>query len=161
MSVPALSELSTLFSNEHSTLQQLQSVLEAESSALLDRDMLAIEGTAQQKVTALNAYQKQVNARLSFLLEHKFEGSEQGLLTLISSYPSDTQNPLIDQWHTLKQGFEDVIMQNERNGIVIFHSQLRNRNLLNILHGSKNEPNLYNGSGAAKGQSQRQSLGEA
>jgi flagellar biosynthesis/type III secretory pathway chaperone len=161
MSVPALSELSALFANEQSTLQQLRSVLEAESSTLLDRDMLAIEGTAQQKIKALNDYQKQVNARLSFLLEHEFEGSEQGLLTLVSSFPNDTQDQLIDQWHTLKQGFEDVIMQNERNGIVIFHSQLRNRNLLNILHGSKNEPNLYNGSGAAKGQSQRQSLGEA
>lgn len=161
MSVPALSELNTLFSNEQSTLKELQAILEAESSALLDRDMLAIEGTAQRKVVALNAYQKQVNARLSFLLEHEFEGSESGLLALISSYPSDTQIELSAQWQTLKQGFEDVIIQNERNGIVIYHSQLRNRNLLNILHGSKNEPNLYNGSGAAKGQRQRQSLGEA
>ncbi len=161
MSVPALSELNALFENEQSTLQQLQAVLEAESSALLDRDLFAIEGTAQHKITALKAYQDQVNARLSFLLEHEFEGSEHGLLDLISSYPNDSHSELTAQWQILKQGFEDVIIQNERNGIVIYHSQLRNRNLLNILHRSKNQPNLYNGSGAAKGQSQRQSLGEA
>jgi flagellar biosynthesis/type III secretory pathway chaperone len=161
MSVPALSELNSVFEHEQSTLQQLQAVLEAESSALLDRDMLAIEGTAQHKLTALKAYQKQVNKRLSFLLDNKFEGSEQGLLALIASYPESDQTQLTQQWHTLKHGFEDVIAQNERNGIIIYHNQHRNRNLLNILHGSKNEPNLYNGTGAAQGQSQRQSLGEA
>lgn len=161
MSVPAISELNDVFEREQSTLQQLQAVLEAESSALLDRDILAIEGTAQRKVNALTAYQKQVNKRLSFLVEHDFEGSEQGLLALIATYEEPNQQQLTDQWHTLKQGFEDVIAQNERNGIVIYHNQQRNRNLLNVLHGSKNEPNLYNGSGAAQGQSQRQSLGEA
>lgn len=161
MSVPALSELERVFEHEQSALHQLQSILEAESSALLDRDMLAIEGTAQRKVTALKTYEKQVKERLSFLLEYEFEGTEQGLLALIASYPEPEQTQLTQQWQALKQGFEDVIAQNERNGIVIFHNQQRNRNLLNILHGSKNEPNLYNGSGAAQGQSQRQSLGEA
>jgi flagellar biosynthesis/type III secretory pathway chaperone len=161
MSVPKLSELSHVFSHEQSALEQLQVILEAESSALLDRDILAIEGTAQRKVTALKAYQLQVNKRLSFLLEHDFEGSEQGLLALVASYPESEQPQLTEQWQHLKQGFENVIALNERNGIVIYHNQHRNRNLLNILHGSKNEPNLYNGNGAAQGNNQRQSLGEA
>lgn len=161
MSVPDISELSVLFQQEQSTLEHLQAVLEDESKALLDRNILAIEGTAQVKVSALKAYQEQVNARLSFLLEHNYDGSESGLLSLMTHFPAPEQTVLKKQWQLLKQGFEDVIAQNERNGIVIFHSQQRNRNLLNILHGSQNEPNLYNGSGAAKGHSQRQRLGEA
>lgn len=160
MSMPDISELNALFEREQSTLDALQTVLEAESSALLDRDILAIEGTAQKKVTALKAYQEQVNARLSFLLAYEYEGSEEGLLSVISLYPKE-QTSLLAQWQQLKSGFEEVIALNERNGIVIYHNQQRNRNLLNILHGCQNEPNLYNGSGAAKGQSQRQRLGEA
>lgn len=161
MPVPELCELNALLTCEQSTLSALQVVLEEESSALLNRDMLAIDGTAQKKVSALHAYQVQVNARLSFLLTHDYEGSEAGLCSLISQYDEQEQTALIEQWQHLKHGFEDVIAQNERNGIVIYHSQLRNRNLLNILHGCKNEPNLYNGSGAAKGQNHSQSLGEA
>jgi len=161
MPVPDLSELTALFEREQSTLLSLQGVLEDESSALLNKDILAIEGTASQKVSALKAYQEQVNARLSFLKQHKYDGTEQGLLALIYEYPEHLQSELISQWLQLKQGFEKVIELNERNGIVIYHSQQRNRNLLNILHGSQNEPNLYNGSGTAKGQSQRQRLGEA
>ncbi|GAA6134894.1 hypothetical protein NBRC116188_16840 [Oceaniserpentilla sp. 4NH20-0058] len=161
MPVPKLCELNALFTREQSTLNTLQVVLEEESSALLNRDMLAIDGIAQKKVTALHAYQEQVNARLSFLLSHDFEGSEAGLCSLISQYDEQEQTELNEQWQLLKLGFEGVIAQNEQNGIVIYHSQLRNRNLLNILHGCKNEPNLYNGSGAAKGRIHSQSLGEA
>ncbi|NVK37090.1 MAG: flagellar protein FlgN [Gammaproteobacteria bacterium] len=161
MSLPALKDVNCLFDDEQSALSHLQKVLEEESAALLDRDILAIESITPKKVTALKTYQAHVNRRLDFLLQHELEGSEQGLLTLIASFPQSEHERLTSQWHSLKQGFEDVIAINERNGIVIYHNQQRNRNLLKILHGGKNEPNLYNGSGAAQGHSQRQRLGEA
>jgi len=161
MSVPEISELSALFADEQSKLDALQTVLEDESAALLNQDILAIEGTASKKVSALKAYQEQVDLRVSFLKQHEYQGTEQGLLALLYCYTDDEQAKLIPLWLKLKQGFENIIALNERNGIVIYHSQQRNRNLLNILHGCQNEPNLYNGSGTAKGRSQRQSLGEA
>ena len=102
MPVPKASELYALFEQEQSTLSALQAVLEEESTALLDRDLLAIEGTAQKKVSALKAYQLQVNARLTFLLDNGYEGSESGLLSLISTFKQD-QAHFKSQWQTLKR----------------------------------------------------------
>ena len=161
MSNPAVDELVKILTNEQATLDQLRSVLDKESEALLQNDINAIEGSAQHKKTLLAQFQKQVQVRLDYLSAHGFETSEQGFESLIKSITPNQDAPIYQQWHQLKSEFNALIKQNEENGIVIHHSRNRTRALLNILHGHKNQPNLYNESGTDKGSRQRHSLGEA
>jgi flagellar biosynthesis/type III secretory pathway chaperone len=102
---------------------------------------------------------------LGYLSAHGFESSEQGFESYIASIAPDQDSlyyiELNKRFQQLKLEFATVIKQNEKNGIVIHHSRNRTRALLNILHGHKNQPNLYNQSGSDKGNRQRHSLGEA
>jgi flagellar biosynthesis/type III secretory pathway chaperone len=157
MSNPAADEMVELLTRELATLDQLKQVLDNESDALLKNDINAVEGSAHHKKSLLARFQKQVQAR--------FESSEQGFESYIASIAPDQDSlyyiELNKRFQQLKLEFATVIKQNEKNGIVIHHSRNRTRALLNILHGHKNQPNLYNQSGSDKGNRQRHSLGEA
>jgi flagellar biosynthesis/type III secretory pathway chaperone len=171
MSNPAVDELVVMLANEQATLDQLRQVLNAESEALLQNDINAVEGSAQHKKFLLARFQKAVQIRLDTLSAHGFESSEQGFESYAASLtPNQDRSEkielnahlqLLGQWKTLKLAFSEVIKQNEQNGIVIHHSQNRTRALLNILHGHKNQPNLYNQSGSDKSKRQGHRLGEA
>jgi flagellar biosynthesis/type III secretory pathway chaperone len=161
MSDTLVVKLAEILSQEQSTVDQLKQVLQQESVALSHHDIKTIESSASHKKRLLNTFSKQVNARLRFLSTQKHEASEQGLSLLLSTLPEDTQAPLTKQWKKLKEDFQTLLRENERNGLIIHHSQLRNRNLLNILHGNKNQPNLYNESGAAQGHLNSKTIGEA
>ncbi|MEH6347955.1 MAG: flagellar protein FlgN [Bermanella sp.] len=161
MSETLVVELAEILSQEQATVDQLKQVLQQESVALSHHDIKTIESSASHKKRLLNAFSKQVNVRLRFLSTQKQEASEQGMTQLLSILPEDHQAPLKEQWQVLKQDFQALLKENERNGLIIHHSQLRTRNLLNILHGNKNQPNLYNESGAAQGHLNSKTLGEA
>lgn len=161
MSNPAVDDLVNILTNEQATLDQLRSVLDKESEALLQNDINAVEGSAQEKKSLLARFQNQVQVRLDYLSAHGFESTETGFDSLLSSISNLSDSPLHSQWQQLKNDFHALIKQNEKNGIVIHHSRNRTRALLNILHGHKNQPNLYNESGNDKGSRQRHSLGEA
>lgn len=161
MSNPAVEELVTLLTNENTTLVQLRKVLDKESDALLHNDINAVEGSAVEKKSLLARFEKQVLKRLDYLSAQGFESSEQGFDAYLHSLSLSTDHELPSLWSQLKSDFHAVIKQNEQNGIVIHHSQNRTRELLNILHGNKNQPNLYNDKGTDKGNRHRRSLGEA
>jgi flagellar biosynthesis/type III secretory pathway chaperone len=165
MSNPAADEMVEILTKELATLDQLGQVLNNESDALLKNDINAVEGSAHHKKSLLARFQKQVQARLGYLSAHGFESSEQGFESYIASTAPDHDSPqyikLNKQFQQLKLGFAEVIKLNDKNGIVIHHSRNRTRALLNILHGHKNQPNLYNENGSDKGNRQRHSLGEA
>jgi len=161
MSDTLVVKLAEILSQEQSTVEQLKQVLQQESVALSHHDIKTIESSASHKKKLLNTFSKQVNARLRFLSTQKLEASEQGLTQLLSTLPVNHQEPLTLQWQKLKEDFQSLLRDNDRNGLIIHHSQLRNRNLLNILHGNKNQPNLYNESGTAQGSLNSSSIGEA
>ena len=161
MSATLASELIELLTLEQSTLDQLKQVLQQESDALVGHDIGAIEHSAQDKHTLLGKFQQQVQSRLQYLSSQQYTPSEQGLSDLISTLPDEHNHTLMQQWNDIKAEFKSLMAQNERNGIVIQHSRQRNRALLNILHGNKNEPNLYNQSGSTKKSDHRHRLGEA
>jgi len=154
-------DLATLIDQEHAIVTELLTVLEQESHALMHNDIRAIESTAQSKKQLLDRFQTQVQHRLDFLSTRQMEPSEQGFKDFLHTLVEQSNHPIHEQWGNLRQDFADLIKKNEENGIVIHHSQHRARSLLNILHGKENQPNLYNESGAAKGQGQRHRLGEA
>ena len=158
MTDTVVEELAKLLAEEQTTVEELLKVLDEESKALLRHDITAIEKLAQSKKQLLPQFQQQVQARLDYLSTHQLETSEHGFEQFITSLNTPS---LSDQWHTIKDGFRSVITQNEKNGIVINHSRHKNRSLMNILHGNKNRPNLYNKSGTSKDSSQRHRLGEA
>jgi flagellar biosynthesis/type III secretory pathway chaperone len=165
MSNPAADKLVETLTKELATLDQLRQVLNTESDALLKNDINAVEGSAHHKKSLLARFQKQVQTRLDYLSAHGFESSEQGFESYIASIAPDQDSSeyieLNTRFKQLKSEFSAVIKINEKNGIVIHHSRNRTRALLNILHGHKNQPNLYNESGSDKGNRQRHSLGEA
>jgi|GEM_PF-1777384 len=154
-------ELAQMLSVEQTTVDQLKQVLKQESDALTQHDIKAIESSASVKSKLLKAFSKQVQARLRYLSTQKLDASESGLFDLLNSLDTQLQASIKQQWLTLKKDFNSLLLQNETNGAVIQHSQARNRSLLNILHGNKNQPNLYNESGAAQTQANSHILGEA
>ena len=158
MTDTVVEELALLLAKEQTTVEDLQKVLDEESEALLRHDITAIEKLAQSKKQLLPKFQQQVQARLDYLSTHQLETTESGFEHFLTSLNTPS---LEDQWQTIKEGFRTIIIQNEKNGIVINHSRHKNRSLMNILHGNKNRPNLYNKSGASKESSQRHRLGEA
>lgn len=158
MTDTVVDELTALLANEQTTVKALLEILDQESEALLRHDISAIEKLAQSKKHLLPKFQQQVQARLDYLSTHQYETTESGFEQFLSSL----NNPSLDeQWLTIKDGFRSVITQNEKNGIIINHSRQKNRSLMNILHGNKNEPNLYNAEGASKSSHARYRLGEA
>lgn len=166
MSNASVDELLLILTNEQATLDKLRQILNKESEALLHNDINAVEDSAKQKKSLLVRFQKQVQIRLDYLSTHGYESTEQGFETLLNATSDpilleQQACPLNNLWQQLKSEFHDVMKQNEINGIIIHHSRHRTRELLNILHGNKNQPNLYNESGSDKGTRQRHSLGEA
>ncbi len=161
MAEEVASELALMLSQEQSTVDQLKQVLKQESVALAQRNIQDIESSASIKSKLLKTFSKQVQARLRYLSTQKLEASETGLLQLLDTLNIASKETIEQQWSKLKQDFQFLQKQNELNGLVIQNSQARNRSLLNILHGNKNQPNLYNESGAAQAQANSQSLGEA
>lgn len=161
MSADVTQELVRLFNDEQSTLDQLKQALEDESSALLKHDIKAIEHSAQQKHALLGQFQQQVQSRLQYLSSQQYSPSEQGLSDFINDLSGQETQTLSQQWDAIRQDFKALMTQNERNGVIIQHSRHRNRQLLNILHGNKNEPNLYNESGSTKQGHLGHRLGEA
>ncbi len=155
------SELAQMLSEEQSTVDQLKQVLKQESVALTQHDIRAIESSASLKSKLLKAFSKQVQSRLRYLSTQKLEASETGLFDLLKTLDNELKTTIKQQWLTLKKDFNTLLQQNETNGAVIQHSQARNRSLLNILHGNKNQPNLYNESGSAQAPANSHILGEA
>ncbi|MEY8247127.1 MAG: flagellar protein FlgN [Bermanella sp.] len=154
-------ELTQMLSAEQATVDQLKQVLEQESRALSQHDIKAIESCASIKSKLLKTFSKQVQARLRYLATQKLAASESGLFELLGSLDKPLQASIKQQWQILKKDFNTLLQQNETNGAVIQHSRTRNRSLLNILHGNKNQPNLYNESGATQTQANSHTLGEA
>lgn len=161
MSDSVADTLTALLVNEQSTVDRLLTELDHESKALSAHDIKKIEHAAIKKKQLLDTFAHQVTARMQYISTQGFAASEAGFDTLLMSLPTSQYAPLMEQWQTLKLAFAGVQSLNERNGIVIHHSQQRTKALLNILHGNKNEPNLYNQTGSANQQKQRHTLGEA
>ncbi len=161
MSHTVATELALLLSQEQSLMDQLKLTLKDELEALAKHDIKSIESSASVKSKLLKAFSKQVNARLRYLSTQKLEASEAGMNELLHSLNLDVKPGIEQQWDILKKDFKSLLQQNETNGSIIQHSQARNRSLLNILHGNKNQPNLYNESGSAQTSVNSHILGEA
>lgn len=161
MSDSVADTLTLLLADEQSTVSVLLAELDLESKALSQHDIKKIEQAAIHKKRLLTTFANQVTARMHYISTQDCAASELGLLALIDRLDHPFQANLTEQWFHLKLAFNAVQTLNERNGIVINHSQQRTKALLNILHGNKNEPNLYNQTGSANQQKQRHTLGEA
>jgi flagellar biosynthesis/type III secretory pathway chaperone len=161
MSQTVATELAYLLIQEQTLVDQLNLTLKEEFEALANHDIKSIESSASVKSKLLKAFSKQVQSRLRSLSTQKLEASETGMNELLKSLDLDVKPAIELQWQTLKKDFKSLLLQNETNGTVIQHSQVRTRSLLNILHGNKNQPNLYNESGSAQTPANSHILGEA
>jgi flagellar biosynthesis/type III secretory pathway chaperone len=161
MSQTVATELAHLLTQEQTLVDQLNLTLKEEFEALAKHDIKSIESSASVKSKLLKAFSKQVQSRLRSLSTQKLEASETGMNALLQSLDLDVKPAIELQWQTLKKDFKSLLLQNETNGTVIQHSQVRTRSLLNILHGNKNQPNLYNESGSAQTPANSHILGEA
>ncbi len=155
MSQSMAQELTLILDNEMSALNQLKESLELEAQALSEHDIQAIEKSASLKHSRLSHFQSQVKSRLKYLSTQKQDTSENGLLTLLNTLENPQKDQLKQAWTQIKHDFQDLIKLNEQNGMVIHHSQKRTTAALNILHGNKNQPNLYNQRGATQKQKSR------
>ncbi len=155
MSQSVAHELTQILDNEMSALNQLKESLMLEAQALSEHDIHAIEKSASLKHQHLSHFQKQVKSRLNYLSTQRQDTSENGLLILLNTLANPQKDLLKQAWMQIKQDFQSLIRLNEQNGMVIHHSQKRTHAALNILHGNKNQPNLYNENGATQKQKSR------
>ena len=161
MTQPLERELAELLAKEQSALETLMGTLVTEAEALQAREMAILKDTASVKQQQLNAFNQQVQARLSYLSTHEIDASESGFETLLNDMHQSAQTAPKSQWNDLKSQFEQALKLNEQNGQLIQVSQTRNRQLLSILQGQRNKPNLYNQKGASQNSSDQHRLGEA
>lgn len=161
MTEPLERELAEMLAKEQSALNTLMDTLEEEHSALKNRDLDAMRQTAQAKQTHLTQFNGLVQDRLSYLSTHDQDASESGFESLLELMPHGAQKALTTQWQQLKTQFEQALLRNEQNGQLIHNSQARNRTLLSILQGQRNQPNLYNQKGSSQSGNSQHNLGKA
>ena len=161
MTEPLERELAAMLAKEQSALNTLMKTLEDEQLALKDRNLDSMRQTAQNKQQHLTQFNNLVQDRLSYLSTHDQDASESGFESLLDLMPHGAKTALTTQWQQLKTDFEQAISLNEKNGQLIHNSQARNRTLLSILQGQRNQPNLYNQKGSSKGATNRHEIGKA
>ncbi len=161
MNETVVSELAHLFAKEQAAVDKLKQTLERESLALSARELDTIKQCAQDKRQDLEALSTQVQTRLQFLSTQGIEVSESEFEQQMNALVSPNTPELLSQWNQLKQDFGALQQHNDKNGLIIQHSQARNRALMNILHGEINQPNLYGKGGSTTQQTSKQNLGEA
>ncbi len=161
MTEPLERELAAMLAKEQSALNTLMTTLEDEQLALKDRNLDSMRQTAQRKQQHLSEFNRLVQDRLSYLSTHDQDASESGFESLLGLMPRGANVALTTQWQQLKTDFEHALLLNEKNGQLIHNSQARNRTLLSILQGQRNQPNLYNQKGSSKGSSSQHKIGKA
>ncbi|SFD92283.1 flagella synthesis protein FlgN [Thiohalospira halophila DSM 15071] len=117
MSAPdrLLRTLKEQLEREEGLMAELESALEAESSALARRDATPLDEAVARKQAALEGLGEAVNQRLRWMQSQGLEAGLEG----IRAAAGETDPDLPDRWEALAQRLEAAQQQNEINGQIL------------------------------------------
>lgn len=138
--------------------ESLISLLDREQEALKNRDPEQLAEIIEAKIAPLSLLETSANERSQWV---KASGSEASMEAWQDLLQQTQQQKLKDDWHKLKQLTLECRMKNEVNGKLLVRNQQVYGRLLDLLRGQNTNTNLYTASGAAKGLSGTNIVGEA
>ncbi len=138
--------------------KELLNLLEQEQKAMEDRQRDHLANIVNQKADCMNRVDQQATNRYQILQSINREASEGAWKALVLE---QNDEGLINDWNSLLSTLQQCQHHNEVNGRLISRGQQTLNQLLTILRGQMNPPELYNQKGAPEARSNTHSVTKA
>lgn len=131
--------------------RSLHQLLLTERQLLDPPDLKPLQTIQTEKKQQLEALRKTAEQRCKWLSLHDIPLDKHCINhpLLAGQTPEDNER-LLELWQELAAQFEENRRLTDVLGNIVLRARNRTQNLLKILHGQKNVPNLYNKSGHAR-----------
>lgn len=138
---------------------KLLALMDAEYQALASRDLATLETLLTQKQSLLALLGQHGNARSQALIDAGFTADKNGLVAFATPLPNGTE--IVEYAQKVDAALKACREANERNGRLIRNNQDAVSNMLQILQGSNQTPDLYDRRGGASRHSHNRPLSQA
>jgi len=145
-SLPDAATLTHLIRQEEQNVQQLQSLLELEKAALLERRFQDLQTQLQQKRQLLAMLEKNAQQRQQLLKQYGLPMTPDGWRTLLKK--ADKAGQVADRWKALETVIKKCHTLNAINEKLTHRTHMAASKMLDILRGAHNQPKLYTDTGA-------------
>ena len=145
-SLPDAATLTHLVRQEEQNVQQLQSLLELEKAALLERRFQDLQTQLQQKRQLLAMLEKNAQQRQQVLKQCGLPTSPDGWRTLLKK--ADKAGQVAERWQALEKVLKQCHALNSINEKLTHRTHMAASKMLDILRGVHNQPKLYTDTGA-------------
>ena len=150
--------LETLLTQEVQCSERLLECLEAERSALAQRDMDALEQTTQKKIEQTQLLERLETQREKIISELGYESGSHGLRQCFKNLPRcENLNRL---WQQIMANIESCQTGNLTNGGILESSRQHVEHALCILRGQSGTPSLYDTNGSTSASLGQRELGK-
>lgn len=154
MNVPA-SIKAISFEQDAQLAKDLLATIRSEQAALVRADIDAIEDLLDKKSEVLQRMNIVVMNRYEALAANGFEPNETGMGEWLKQQAKPALN---EAWANLKKTLIQAKELNRLNGMLINRHSLLNQQLLDHLHGSSGQADVYGRNGQAKAQSTKRAV---
>lgn len=151
-------QIEAQISQDIQACELLLSLLAQEQDALKNREPDALAEIIEAKIPPLSHLEQSAQVRASWLQAAGQETTAEAWLKMLSN---SEQLSLKENWYKLKTLMTECRLKNEVNGKLLVRNQQVFGRLLDLLRGQNTSANLYTASGAAKGYSGSNIVGEA
>lgn len=159
--LPPLDQLNALTRQGIGFLTTLNQLLDAEFSALQERDIEQLQALVQQKTEALQQLEANNQQRNQLFVNAGISPNKDGLQQFTQQLPAAHADQFRELWSELEQILKTVNEKNQRNELVITRNNRNLEQLLSILRGQNQKNTLYNQSGDKGNYSAQNRLGKA
>ena len=150
--------LESILQQEVRCSQRLLACLDAERSALNQRDMQLLETTTQEKIQYTQQLEDLEQQRESLVTSLGFANDSEGLRRCFRSFSqADT---LTDLWHQVLSNIKSARDGNLANGGILESSRQHAEQALRMLRGQSGAPSVYNPEGDTSANLGQRDLGK-
>lgn len=156
-----LPHLNALIEQGVQYMQQLQTLLETELSALQARDLEQLQQSNQDKQTCLLAIDRNIRERNSLLDQQQIAHDRQSVLDFIARQPAPEAARLNSAWEQLEAELDGAKLLSKRNEQVVLRNKQGTDQLLALLQGHAQGNTIYDQKGDKGRYEGQRSLGKA
>lgn len=160
-SLPPLEQLNALTRQGIGFLTTLNQLLDAEFSALQEREIEQLQALVQQKTDTLQQLEANNRERNQLFTAAGISPDKEGLQHFTQQLPPADAESFRQLWSELEQILRTVNEKNQRNELVISRNSRNIEQLLSILRGQNQKNTLYNQSGGKGNYSAQSRIGKA
>ncbi len=151
-------QLESVLRQEAECTDSLRKALEAERSALVQRDVDALESAIQEKITHTQALEKLDGQRQEMVSGMGFASDAQGMMRCLVSLPGSAG--LTRLWQKVLRNIRECQTDNLTNGGILESGRHQVEQALRILRGQQGSPTLYTPHGETPANLGRRDLGK-